>query len=304
MAVIATGFFDGVHLGHRHVIDTLLTEARSRGEQSMIVTFWPHPRTVLQDGARSLRLLSSLQEKKEALMSLGVDRVEVLDFSREFSRLTAEQYLRDVIIGRFGGTAIVLGYDNRIGSDSLSHDEIVPLAESLGLSVAEPSAIRLSEDTTISSTRIRIALGQGDVKSAWEMLGRPYSLHGVVVSGNRLGRIIGFPTANMQLYEPLKLVPANGVYLVEVETLGAVWMGMTNIGVRPTVGGSGLTIETHIFDFDEQIYGLDIRLRFIARIRDEKRFDSMECLRDRLQGDKELCRSLIQSGDYGRSAEK
>lgn len=296
MAVIATGFFDGVHLGHRHVIDTLLSAARERGEQSVIVTFWPHPRTVLQDDARSLRLLTTLQEKKDLLTAMGVDRVEVLDFSREFSRLTAEQYLRELVIDRYGGTAVVLGYDNRMGSDGLSRDEIVPLAEALGLTVLETPAILAGPDTTISSTRIRKALEAGDVKAAEAMLGRRYSLHGVVVGGNRKGRTIDFPTANVQLYEPLKLVPANGVYLVEVETLGAVHGGMANIGLRPTVGGSTRVIEAHIFDFDEQIYGLDIKLRLVDRIREEKRFGSLEELRDQLVRDRALCRRLMKSG--------
>ena len=289
MAVVATGFFDGVHLGHRLVIDTLLRAARERGEQSVIVTFWPHPRTVLQKDARELRLLSSLAEKRAMLSALGVDRVEVVPFSREFSRLTAEEYLREWVVGRLGGTAVVLGYDNRMGSDGLAHDAIVPLAQSLDLDVVECDAVG-----TISSTKIRAALDRGEVVEAEAMLGYRYGLHGVVVAGNRLGRTIGYPTANMQLYEPLKLVPANGVYLVEVETLGGHYYGMTNVGVRPTVSGAGVrTIETHIFDFDELIYGLDIRVRFIAKIRDERRFDSLEALRDQLAADEAVCRGML-----------
>ena len=298
MAVVATGFFDGVHLGHRLVIDTLLRAAHERGEQSVIVTFWPHPRTVLQKDARELRLLTSLSEKREILSALGVDRVEVIPFSREFSRLTAEEYLREWIVGRLGGTAVVLGYDNRMGSDGLAHDAIVPLAQSLCLDVIECGAVshtpRTSSEQAISSTKIRAALERGDVAAAESMLGYRYGLHGVVVAGNRLGRTIGYPTANMQLYEPLKLVPANGVYLVEAETLGRRFHGMTNIGVRPTVSGSGArTIETHIFDFDELIYGLDLSLRFIAKIRDERRFESLDALKGQLTDDEAMCRALL-----------
>ena len=333
MAVVATGFFDGVHLGHRLVIDTLLRAARERGEQSVVVTFWPHPRTVLQKDARELRLLTSLSEKRAMLSELGVDRVEVVPFSREFSRLTAEEYLREWVVGRLGGTAVVLGYDNRMGSDGLTHDAIAPLAQSLGLDVIEccagsgecwsenlchprqhkrggPIACngggraerddfqthtpRTSAGNAISSTKIRAALERGEVAEAEAMLGYRYGLHGVVVAGNRLGRTIGYPTANMQLYEPLKMVPANGVYLVEVETLGGHYYGMANIGVRPTVSGAGVrTIETHIFDFDELIYGLDIRLRFIAKIRDERRFESLEALKERLAADEALCRGML-----------
>ena len=315
MAVVATGFFDGVHLGHRLVIDTLLRAARERGEQSVVVTFWPHPRTVLQKDARELRLLTSLQEKRGILSALGVDRVEVVPFSQEFRSMTAEQYLRDFVGGRLGGTAIVLGYDNRMGSDGLQHDAIAALAQSLGLDVIECPAVsgergseydaegctdfqtlapRTQGDSAISSTKIRAALERGEVEAAESMLGYRYGLHGVVVAGNRLGRTIGYPTANMQLYEPLKLVPANGVYLVEVETLGRHFYGMTNIGVRPTVSGAGArTIETHIFDFDELIYGLDLRVRFIAKIRDERRFDSLEGLKAQLAADEALCRSML-----------
>ena len=306
MAVVATGFFDGVHLGHRLVIDTLLRAAQERGEQSVVVTFWPHPRTVLQKDARDLRLLSSLHEKRAMLSALGVDRVEVVDFSREFRSLTAEAYLREWVRDRLGGTAVVLGYDNRMGSDGLPHDAIVPLAQSLGLDVIECSAVsgewgsenrltpRTQQDAAISSTKIRAALEKGDVKAAETMLGYRYGLHGVVVAGNRLGRTLGYPTANMQLYEPLKLVPANGVYLVEVETLGGHFHGMTNIGVRPTVSGAGArTIETHIFDFDELIYGLDLRLRFIYKIRDEKRFGSLDALKAQLAADEALCREML-----------
>ena len=294
MAVVATGFFDGVHLGHRLVIDTLLRAARERGEQSVIVTFWPHPRTVLQKDARELRLLSSLHEKREMLAGLGVDRVEVVPFSREFRSMTAEQYLRDFVMGRLGGTAVVLGYDNRMGSDGLRHDAIVPLAQSLGLEVLICEAVSSSFSEAISSTKIRGALERGEVAAAEAMLGYRYGLHGVVVAGNRLGRTLGYPTANMQLYEPLKLVPANGVYLVEVETLGRQLFGMTNIGVRPTVSGAGArTIETHIFDFDELIYGLDIRVRFIARIREERRFGSLDGLKAQLDADEAVCREML-----------
>ena len=302
MAVVSTGFFDGVHLGHRLVIDTLLSVAKERGEQSMIVTFWPHPRTVLQNDARNLRLLSSLPEKKERLLSLGIDRVEVLDFSREFSGMTAHDYLKEILQKQYGTTAIVMGYDNRMGSDSLGRQAVEELALSLGLEVVsvQPKFIGASglantpdiiaPDLPISSTKIRAALEAGDVVAASAMLGYDYCLHGVVVAGNRVGRTRGFPTANMQLYEPLKLVPANGVYLVEVEIFGSKYYGMTNIGVRPTVtGGGSRTIETHIFDFDELIYGLDIRIRFLERIRDEKRFDSLQELVEQLRKDKMTC---------------
>lgn len=301
--IVATGFFDGVHLGHRQVIRQLVETAAARGDESMVLTFWPHPRTVLQDDARSLRLLSTLAEKKALLTELGVDHVEVLPFSREFSRWTAREYLEEVVIGRYGGRAILLGYDNRLGSDGLDPEAIARLAASLGLDVIRPECVvgpgplrsgnagrSLAPEGAISSTRIRKELEEGRVEEAAAMLGYPYRLHGVVVAGNRLGRTIGFPTANMQLYEPLKLVPANGVYQVKVETLGQTYTGMCNIGVRPTVGaGNARTIETHILDFNEDIYGLDITISFLRKVRDERRFDSLDDLRAQLERDRAFC---------------
>ena len=297
--IIATGFFDGVHMGHRQVIGQLVEAARARKDRSMVVTFWPHPRTVLQKDARNLRLLTSLDEKKEMLASLGVDEVRVLDFTREFSGLSTEQYLRDYVIGRFGGKAILLGYDNRMGSNSGSTSQIADLASSLGLDVIRCGEVRddvSGEDVAISSTRIRDSLLLGKVEEASRMLGYDYSLLGVVVAGNHLGRTIGFPTANMQLYEPLKLIPERGVYLVRVETLGRELYGMCNIGFRPTVGpGSSLTIETNIFDFDEEIYGLDLRLSFMRRIRSEVKFASVGLLKEQLTMDRARCEELLRS---------
>ena len=265
----------------------------------MVVTFWPHPRNVLQKDAMNLRLLSSLDEKKKMLDALGVDVVQVVDFTREFSRLTTEEYLRDYVIGRFGGKAILLGYDNKMGSNAGSTEDIAALASSMGLDVIRCGEVRsgtLDGELAISSTRIRDSLMLGKVEDASKMLGYDYSLLGVVVAGNRLGRTIGFPTANIQLYEPLKLIPHRGVYLVRVETLGRMLYGMCNIGIRPTVGpGSALTIETNIFDFDEDIYGLDLRLSFLRRIRSEVRFASLELLKEQLSMDRARCEEMLHS---------
>ncbi len=288
--VIATGFFDGVHLGHRFVIDRLVRAARDRGDESMVVTFWPHPRNVLQDDARNLRLLTSLQEKTGILKSLGVDHVEVLPFTRAFSRLTTEEYFKEYVIGRFGGKAVLIGYDNRVGSDLLSPDQIEKVAVESGLDVIRTDSISVPGGIVVSSTKIREALSSGDVEAAAGMLGYDYSLFGVVVAGNRLGHTIGFPTANMRLYEPLKLLPGNGVYSVEVESLGRRFRGMCNIGTRPTVNaGKDTTVETNIFDFDEDIYGLDIKVTFLKKIRDERCFGSLEALKAQLELDRRTC---------------
>ena len=284
MAVVSTGFFDGVHLGHRLVLRTLVGEARRRGEESIVITFWPHPRNVLQNEARSLRLLTSLEEKKALMTALEVDRVEVLPFTKEFASMRAEEYL-SLLRERFGASLVVMGYDNRIGSDGRSAKDF----ENSDFVILS-GAVDGADEMPISSTRIRNELLEGRIEEANAMLGYSYSLYGVVVAGNRMGRTIGFPTANIQLYEPLKLVPGNGVYAVEVEVNGGFFKGMCNIGTRPTVGGAARTIEVHILDFSEDIYGLPLKIRFLRRIRDERKFPSLEALREQLEKDRRICR--------------
>ena len=285
--VVATGFFDGVHTGHRHVITQLIEAAAARGDESMVVTFWPHPRNVLQKEARSLRLLTTLAEKKQMLLDMGVDRVEVLDFTKDFSRMTTQEYLL-MLKEKFGAKTVLVGYDNRMGCDAKDADQVAQTAVQVGLEAVRTQMIPSEHGYAVSSTKIRQKLEEGDVQAASAMLGYDYSLLGVVVAGNRIGRTLGFPTANMQLYEPLKLVPGNGVYFVRVNTLGQDWYGMCNVGCRPTVGqGNTRTIETHIFDFDEEIYGLDIKVTFIRKVRDEVRFASLDELKIQLETDKQ-----------------
>lgn len=298
MAVVATGFFDGVHLGHRQVIQTLVSSARQRGEEAIVVTFAQHPRAVLQQDARILRLLNSPQEKEALLRALGVDRVETLSFDRSFARLTAEEYLRTVLCDRLGATLLVLGYDNRLGSDCLGPDAIRPLAESLGLEVTivPPTSAETADfaaEVVISSTKIRGCLERGDVEGAEAMLGYAYALRGIVVSGKQLGRELGFPTANLRLYDPMKLVPAKGVYLTEVEVLGGHYWGMTNVGD---------VIETNIFDFNEDIYGLDLSIRFRRHLRAMRSFDSLDALSAQLAADRDTCRALLASGSGSPAA--
>lgn len=311
MAVVATGFFDGVHLGHRAVIRQLVGAAAERGVDSAVVTFSPHPRAVLQKDASHLRLLTSFDEKKALLLSLGVSRVEVIPFTREFASLTAREYIKSWLVERFGCTAMVFGYDNKVGSDGADASAVRSIADDLGVELIPCTALG-----DISSTKIRAALSRGDVEGASEMLGYDYFLNGVVVSGNRIGRTLGFPTANMQLYEPLKLVPENGVYLVRVElpdVPGGVassgcevvdsrdnagerlpLYGMCNIGSRPTVNiGSNITIETNIFGFCEDIYGLPLKISFLRRLRGETRFSSTAALRDQLALDRDRCLEIL-----------
>ena len=314
VAVATTGFFDGVHLGHRRVIDTLVSRAREEGREAVVVTFWPHPRAVLQQDARSLRLLTTLEEKKERLLALGVDRVEVLPFSRKFAALTAADYIK-LLKEKFNVTMLVMGYDNHIGCDHktardfsgakqalfapdqsgfgnsgakqalLAPDPGLLVVPSAHEPVFAPESVR-----PVSSSLIRSVLVDGRVEDAAEMLGYNYTMKGAVVAGNKLGRTLGFPTANMRLYEPLKLVPGKGVYAVDVEVLGQHFKGMTNVGTRPTVGGRTLSVETHILDFDEDIYGLPIKISFRRRVRDEINFGTLEALKEQLAADALNCK--------------
>lgn len=277
MAVVATGFFDGVHLGHREVIKTLVSSARKKGEEALVVTFDAHPRTVLQQDAGRLRLLTTPQERERLLLSLGVDRVETIPFSKQFASVDAESYIRNVLMDKFKATSIILGYDNRLGSDMLGVGEIGNLCAGLGLKMEEVAPYVMPDGTTVSSTRIRNSLSGGMVDYANDMLGYKYMLTGVVVSGKQIGRIIGFPTANTLPSAPLKLVPERGVYLTEVDVLGDHFYGMTNIGD---------VVETNIFDFDESIYGLELTLRFISRIRDMRTMSGLDDLKSQLSADK------------------
>ncbi|HJB44653.1 MAG TPA: riboflavin biosynthesis protein RibF [Candidatus Coprenecus merdipullorum] len=288
MVVAATGFFDGVHAGHRAVLQVLKDTARAEGEESAVVTFWPHPRNVLQQDASSFRLLNTLEEKKELIHAFGIDRFYVIPFTRDFSQLSTVEFMKEYLVDHFHVDTLVIGYDHRLGrSSTASREELAALAASVGLRTRIVEEVHCG-DRKVSSTQIRNALAAGDVRTAAEMLGYRYTLHGVVVSGNMLGRTMGFPTANMALYEPLKTVPADGVYAVEVEVLGRNYGGVCNIGTRPTVGaGNARTIETHILGFNDNIYGLDIRIRFIDRLREERRFSSMEELRMQIECDKD-----------------
>ena len=309
--IATTGFFDGVHLGHRLVLEKLVSLSRERGEDPLVVTFWPHPRAVLQSDARDLRLLSSLDEKKALIASMGISRVEVVPFTRDFAAMTAREYL-GFLRDRFGVACVVMGYDNRIGSDGLTAAdldgygvEVVAFGQQASVrnvpseersfsgafarigSRSDAEERDLSSEGTVSSTKIRKALEEGRVEAANAMLGYRYGLDGAVVPGNRLGRTIGFPTANIREYEPLKLIPANGVYEVAVLLEGEWLRGMCNVGIRPTVGGTTRTVETHILDFDRDIYGLPLRIEFIRRIREERHFPSLEALSRQLQEDKD-----------------
>lgn len=286
MAVAATGFFDGVHLGHREVLKTLVSSALERGEEALVITFSQHPRTVLQQDAGKLRFLTTPEEKRLLLESAGAGRVETIPFTREFASLSARDYISELLVKRYGVSSLILGYDNRLGSDRLGAPQLRELCAGMGMDARIVPPYRLADGSTVSSTKIRGLIASGKIEEANAMLGGRYMLSGVVVSGKQLGRTIGFPTANTVCSNPLKLVPGRGVYVTEVTVLGRRYYGMTNVGD---------VIETNIFDFDESIYGLELGLRFITRIRDMRAMNGLEELKKQLSLDRSAAREIISS---------
>lgn len=293
MVVAATGFFDGVHQGHKKVLSLLCSIAANEGKKSAVISFWPHPRSVLQQQAYNLRLLNSLEEKKDLIKGVGVNKFITIPFNKEFSRLSTEQFLC-LLRDKYEVSTLIIGYDHRFGHDYVSQQEMIHLAEKIGIKMMRVEEF-VMEEHIISSTKIRKMLQAGDVEGANEFLGYRYGLKGVVVSGQKVGRTIGFPTANMELYDPLKIVPADGVYSVFVEVLDRVYIGICNIGTRPTTGDhKDRTIETHILDFNEDIYGLDIKIEFVGKIRNEQKFSSLNMLKEQLLKDKNFAYHLLK----------
>lgn len=301
-AVVTSGTFDGVHRGHQKILTRLTEVARANGGQSVVLTYWPHPRTVVSNDSQNLRLLSTLDEKIELLAQAGVDHLVVIPFTRSFSQLTSEEFIQRILIEKIGTKKLVIGYDHRFGRDREGgFDYIQAHQAEYGFSVEEIPRQDI-EAVGVSSSKIRTALAEGNVRAANLFLGRAYNLTGTVVKGRQLGRTIGYPTANLQVDDPAKLIPANGVYAVEVrhngQQLGVPMLGgMTNIGFRPTVAGENQTVETYIFDrsagFDRDIYGEHLTLRFREFIRPEQKFSGLPALMEQLKNDEETARGLL-----------
>lgn len=290
MVVGSVGFFDGVHKGHLSVIDRVCSLAKKQGCKSSVFTFWPHPRAVLQHDAAKFRILTTLEEKKNLLYNYGIEEVIVLPFDKDFARQTTREFFKNYLVERFGVTTLVVGYDHRVGSDlNQTQEEMLEIARELGVNTVRVEEVSSdNKELIISSTKIREFLLNGSVEQANLLLGYRYGLEGVVVEGMRIGRTIGFPTANIRLYEPLKITPGDGVYTVWVEHNNRTFRGITNIGTRPTIAlGNERSIETHILDFDEDIYGLSLKIEFVTKMRDEQKFESLEELKAQIKIDKE-----------------
>ncbi len=289
-AVITIGTFDGVHLGHAKIIEQLLKEARAVSGTPVLLTFYPHPKQVVINNKNPLFILSAQREKYALLEARGIEHIVEIPFSKEFSEQPAKRYIKDFLIDKFHPYTIIIGYDHRFGRNREGDFKLLEAeAPKYDFEVKEIPE-KVLQDVIISSTKVRDALHDGDIATAAAYLGYDYFFSGKVIEGNKLGRTIGYPTANLLIEDEQKLVPANGVYAVDVEletTAGKQRLkGMMNIGVRPTVDGTRRTIEVNIFDFDETIYGETLKIILRKKLRDEVKFNGLEQLKEQLAKDK------------------
>ncbi|MGB1295192.1 MAG: bifunctional riboflavin kinase/FAD synthetase [Flavobacteriales bacterium] len=294
-AVVTTGTFDGVHLGHQTILKRLIETAKQHHGESVLLTFSPHPRLVL-DPSSNIKMLQSLSEKISALEKIGLDHLIIHPFTLEFAKTSSLDFIKNILKENIGANKLVIGYDHHFGRNREgSFKHLKASSQQYGFDVEEIPAQDV-DDIHVSSTKIRKALEIGDVSTANLYLSRPFSLTGRVIHGKKIGRSIGFPTANIQIEDDYKVIPKNGVYAVDVFLLDREkqYKGMLNIGVKPTIDDSGenKTIEVNIFDFDGDIYNEDVRIDLIQRIRDEKRFESIDELKIQLEKDKTTCLSL------------
>lgn len=292
-AVVTIGTFDGVHLGHRKIIEGIKELAKEAGGETVILTFFPHPRMILHPEDQNLKLITTIDEKARLLEQLGVDHLIITPFSRDFSNQTAEEYIRDVLVNKIGTKKIVIGYDHRFGKDRKGGlADLQRLAPVYGFDVVEIPEQDIN-DVAISSTRIRQALLNGQTELANDFLGYPFFISGKVVRGDQIGRQIGYPTANIAVQESYKLIPSDGIFAVNVYVDDNVYAGMGYIGHRPTISGMTRNIEVNIFDFDQDIYNKSIRMSFINYVRGDIKFESLEQLKEQLGRDKEAVTAIL-----------
>ena len=294
--VITIGTFDGVHIGHRAILEQVVAVAKAEGLTSVLLTFFPHPRMVLQNDS-SIKMINTLEEKKHLLNAIGVDHMVVHPFTREFSRMTAMEYVRDILVEQLHAKKVIIGYDHRFGRNRDANiDDLREFGEVYGFDVIEIGAQQLDE-VSVSSTKIRKALKSGDIDTANRYLGYCFSLSGTVVPGHGRGRKMDYPTANLKVDKPYKLVPAHGVYLTRSSIEGKSIYGLTSIGTNPTFEGEQQTIETYFLDLDQDLYEQQLTLEFMAFLRGEQRFESAQELIKAIEGDEAMARKIIQQYD-------
>jgi len=293
-SVVTIGTFDGVHVGHKAILKRLIATAKKENLDSVLLTFFPHPRMVLQKDS-GIKLINTIDERKELLEQTGLDHLIVHSFTKAFSRLTALEFVRDILVNRLHIKKIVIGYDHRFGRNrNADIEDLREFGKTYGFEVEEISAQEL-DDVAVSSTKIRKALSHGDIETASNYLGYPFMLSGSVEKGKAIGRTIQYPTANLKIEEKYKLIPKNGVYIVKTLINDMPFFGCTSIGTNPTVGGTQKTIETFFLDFSGDLYGQNLRLYFITHIRDEVTFDSLEDLKNAIENDENFARAFLKN---------
>ena len=292
--VVTIGTFDGVHTGHQKIIKRVVNAGRESGLESVILTFFPHPRMVLQQDS-GIKLINTIEERVDILSKTGIDHLVVHPFTREFAKMDAEEYVRDILVEKLRARKIIIGYDHRFGRNrSADIDDLRELGKERGIEVEEISKQEIDE-VAVSSTKIRRALAEGEVEKANRFLQYPFTLSGWVVRGLGLGRDLGYPTANLLIPESYRLIPKEGVYIVRSKLSDqSVFFGLMSIGVRPTIGGSQLAIETHFLDFQGNLYGQFLNIQLLSRIRDQKDFGNLEALKEGMNRDKEFALKYIE----------
>ncbi|MDO3644614.1 bifunctional riboflavin kinase/FAD synthetase [Mucilaginibacter sp. L3T2-6] len=285
-AVVTIGTFDGVHTGHRKIIADLKQLAAETNGETVLLTFFPHPRMILHPEDESIKMINTIGEKAEMLEELGIDHLIITPFSRDFSNQSAEEYIRDVLVNKIGTKKIVIGYDHRFGKDRQGGlSDLQRLGPAFGFDVIEIPEQDIYE-VAVSSTRIREALLNGAIELANTFLSYPFFITGRVVRGDQIGRTIGYPTANIVISEKYKLIPVDGIFAVKVKIDGESYGGMAYIGTRPTINGVRRNIEVNIFNFDREIYNQEIRMEFYNFVRDDMKFDSLDALKEQIRKDK------------------
>lgn len=291
--VVTSGTFDGVHLGHQKILRRIRELADEINGETVLISFWPHPRMVLYPNEHNLRLLTTFEEKTKLLRNLGIDHLLTIPFTREFSELSSAEFIKNILIDKIQIRKLVIGYDHRFGKNREGSFEF--LKSNIGLYNFDLEEISREDvdNVGISSTKIRKALEEGKVKVANEFLGRDYELNGIIIKGQQLGRSIGFPTANVHIPHDYKLIPCDGAYAVKVEVENQTYGGMLNIGNRPTVNGSSQTIEVHLFDFDGDLYDKRICVKLKDYLRPEIKFSGLESLQSQLAKDKQEAKRIL-----------
>ena len=292
--IVTIGTFDGIHIGHQKILKDLIKTAKKEGKKSVLLTFFPHPRMVLQKENKIL-LLNTIKEKSSLLEKMGLDYLIIHPFSREFSRLTALDFVRDVLVNKLNTSRLIIGYDHHFGKNREGNIHQLKEYSLLYDFKVEEIPAQDIDDVSVSSTKIRTALKDGNLKTANNYLGYHYMLNGTVVSGKKLGGTIGFPTANLEIKEPYKLIPKTGVYIIKTHINTVLYTGIMNIGFNPTVLGKHQTIEAHLFDFNEDLYGKEIMIEFIYFLREEHKCESVKELVVQLNIDKENAISYLSN---------